>query len=120
MRLPVFLMLALIVGASAIYAEDLIGTANTTNTTLTDNTINSPWDASSKPCIFLREWILKGVFAVIFLVFVLGVAVMSGAAFPNWREKGGMMILCSIGAAILYVIGVPALKFLMGYSVCGL
>lgn len=112
-----YLLLALLISASAIiFAEELINTTNDSGTTV----IESPWAEGSKICIFLKEWILKGVFAVIFLMFILGIAIMSGAAFPQWREKGGLMILGSVGAVILYYIGLPVLKLFMGSTVCGL
>ena len=89
--------------------------------TISTTEIVSPFSNDSRVCIFIREWILKSVFIVILLVFLLGVAVMSGAAFPDWRDQGSKMILGSLGAVILYLIGLPALKFLMGVSsLCGL
>lgn len=83
--------------------------------------IETPYAADSRICIFIREWILKTVFVVILLVFLLGVAVMSGAAFPEWRDHGSKMILGAVGAVILYLLGLPALKFLMGVqTLCGM
>lgn len=82
--------------------------------------IQSPWAKDSKICIFMREWIQKGMFLVIWLVFLLGVATISGAAFPDWRNYGSKMILGSIGAMILYILGMQALKFFMGTNICDL
>jgi hypothetical protein len=99
---------------------------NSTNSNISVNLqvytqqIESPWAENSKICIFVREWILKGAFLFIMLVFILGVAVFSGAAFPEWRNYGTKMILGPIAAVILYVIGISALNFFMGYSICGL
>lgn len=109
------LLLLLVFASAAVFAEDLLNVTNSTTTT-----VDSPFNADSRMCVFIREWILKAVFMVILLVFLLGIATFSGAAFPQWREKGGMMILGSVGAVILYLIGLPALKFLMGFTVCGL
>ena len=65
--------------------------------------------------------VLLTVQTLILLVFLTGVAIISGAAFPEWRNYGSKMVLGSIGAVILYLIGLPALKFLMGVNnVCGL
>jgi hypothetical protein len=83
-------------------------------------TIDSPWSDNSKICIFVREWVLKGMFLVVILVFLAGVATISGAAFPEWRNYGSKMIIGSIGAMVLYIIGMQALKFFMGASICGL
>ena len=103
----------------AINVTDVNVTTNLTGTTTTE--IDSPFANDSRVCIFIREWILKSVFVVILLVFLLGVAVMAGAAFPDWRDHGSKMILGALGAVILYLIGLPALKFLMGVSsLCGL
>lgn len=87
---------------------------------VTISSVDSPWGTDSKICVFIREWILKGVFIIIFLVFLLGVATISGAAFPEWRNYGSKMIMGSLGAVILYILGSSALRFFMGVSVCGL
>ena len=116
MRAQIMLLL-LICTAAFAFAEELIGNDTSNNTQY----VTSPFaDPNSTICIFLKEWVLKGVFAVIFLMFILGIAIMSGAAFPQWREKGGMMILGSVGAVILYYIGIPVLKLFMGSTICGL
>ncbi|MEM3361704.1 MAG: hypothetical protein QXV83_04305 [Candidatus Anstonellaceae archaeon] len=82
--------------------------------------IDSPWNENSKICIFVREWILKGAFLFILLVFILGVAVFSGAAFPEWRNYGVKMILGPLAAVVLYILGISALNFFMGQPICGL
>ncbi|MEM4196866.1 MAG: hypothetical protein QXV64_01960, partial [Candidatus Anstonellaceae archaeon] len=56
----------------------------------------------------------------ILLVFILGVAVFSGAAFPEWRNYGVKMILGPLAAVVLYIIGISALNFFMGQPICGL
>jgi hypothetical protein len=114
------LLLMLIVSAATIaFSEDLINDTSNATTVNATNVVESPWTQDSKICIFLREWILKGAFLVILMMFILGVAIFSGAAFPQWREKGGMMILGAIAAVILYNIGLPVLKLFMGGTVCG-
>jgi len=112
------LLVLVIISASVAFAEELLNDSGGANTTAIE--ITDPFSPGTRLCIFVREWILKGVFLVVFLVFLVGIATFSGAAFPQWREKGGMMILGAIGAVILYLIGMPSLKFLMGISVCGL
>ncbi|MFN3910305.1 MAG: hypothetical protein ACK4J0_03695 [Candidatus Anstonellaceae archaeon] len=89
-------------------------------TTISTENIDSPWAENSKICVFVREWILKGAFLFIILVFILGVATFSGAAFPEWRNYGVKMILGPIAAVILYIIGISALNFFMGGAICGL
>jgi hypothetical protein len=115
--------LAALMLVPALFAQEFINTTTvnvTTNLTAT-TTIDSPFADNSRVCIFIKEWVLKSVFIVILLVFLLGVAVMAGAAFPDWRDHGSKMILGSLGAVVLYLIGLPALKFLMGVSgLCGL
>lgn len=111
----IFLMVAPIVLAqdnSTMNASGIIVTG-------TQN-IESPWSDNSKICVFVREWVLKGMFLVVLLVFLAGVATISGAAFPEWRNYGSKMILGSLGAMVLYIIGMQALKFFMGSSICGL
>lgn len=90
------------------------------NITSGDSTIDTPWHENSKICIFVREWVLKGMFMVVFLVFLTGVAVISGAAFPQWRDYGSKMILGSLGSMVLYILGMQALRFFMGTTICGL
>lgn len=119
------IVLAALTMTSMLAAQEAINTTEvnvTTGLTTTNSTeITSPFSNDSRVCIFIREWILKSVFIVILLVFLLGVAVMSGAAFPDWRDHGSKMILGAVGSVILYLIGLPALKFLMGVSsLCGL
>ncbi|MCX8163607.1 MAG: hypothetical protein N3D10_03590 [Candidatus Micrarchaeota archaeon] len=82
--------------------------------------IESPWAENSKICVFVREWVLKGAFLFIILVFIAGVATFSGAAFAEWRNYGVKMILGPIAAVILYIIGISALNFFMGGPICGL
>lgn len=113
----ILISILLISAISIGFAEEII---NLTNASSTGTTVELPWNPDSRVCVFLREWVLKGVFMVITLVFLLGVAAISGAAFPQWREKGGMMILGALGAVLLYLIGMPALKFLTQTSFCGL
>jgi hypothetical protein len=85
------------------------------------NTIDDPFAADSRVCIFITQWILKLVFVVILLAFLLGVAIISFGVFPEWRDHGSKLIIGSIGAVVLYLIGLPALKFLMGVkTICGL
>ena len=82
--------------------------------------MEDPWAAEGKICTFINVFIKTPVMIIIFLVFLLGVATISGAAFPQWRNYGSKMLLGSIGAAILYIVGMSALKFLTGVNVCGL
>lgn len=117
--------LAALLLAPAMFAQEAINTTEVNVTsglsTISPTDINSPFADNSRVCVFIREWILKSVFIVILLVFLLGVAVMAGAAFPEWRDHGSKMILGAVGAVILYLIGLPALKFLMGVNgLCGL
>jgi len=119
------LALAALLLTPAMFAQEAINITEVNVTTAltgaNSTEITSPFSNDSRVCIFIREWILKSVFIVILLVFLLGVAVMSGAAFPEWRDSGSKMILGAVGAVILYLIGLPALKFLMGVSsLCGL
>ena len=118
--LPV-IMAVLLVSAMA-FAQDTEQTQIPANLTITsgDSTMDSPWAENSKICIFVREWILKGMFLVVFLVFLTGVAVISGAAFPQWRDYGSKMVLGSIGSMVLYILGMQALRFFMGTTICGL
>ncbi len=93
------------------------GDTNSTGSTVVDD----PFAADSRVCILISNWILKLVFVVILLAFLLGVAVISFGVFPEWRDHGSKLIIGSIGAVVLYLIGLPALKFLMGVSsICGL
>ena len=125
MVLSVLALMAAVCLSPLVFAQDA-NTSLDVNVTISGTTndttlIQSPFDANSRVCIFVREWILKAVFIIILLVFLTGVAVISGAAFPEWRNYGSRMILGSLGAVILYLIGLPALKFLMGVnSLCGL
>lgn len=97
---------------------DLTQGANTTGSTVV---VEDPFAANSRVCIFISQWILKLVFVVILLAFLLGVAIISFGVFPEWRDHGSKLIIGSIGAVVLYLIGLPALKFLMGVgSICGL
>ena len=118
--MPVFM--AILIVASMTFAQDINQTQIPANLTITsgDSTIESPWTENSKICIFVREWILKGMFLVVFLVFLTGVAVISGAAFPQWRDYGSKMVLGSLGAMVLYILGMQALRFFMGTTICGL
>jgi len=117
---PIFV--AILMLASFVLAQGTNDAQIDANLTITsgDSTMESPWTENSKICIFVREWILKGMFLVVFLVFLTGVAVISGAAFPQWRDYGSKMILGSIGAMVLYILGMQALKFFMGTTLCGL
>ncbi|MFH1306037.1 MAG: hypothetical protein ABIH83_00065 [Candidatus Micrarchaeota archaeon] len=116
--MPVMAMLLML--SSILIAQD----ANATNTTGVVFTgadeIDSPWAESSKICIFVREWVLKGMFLVVLLVFLGGVATISGAAFPEWRNYGAKMVLGPIVAMVLYVLGTQALRFFMGTTICGI
>jgi hypothetical protein len=127
MRLQIFALMAvfLLFNIGAVFAEnDTSDTDEVSDLSLTVDgeieVIASPWEKDSKICIFMREWIQKGMFLVIWLVFLLGVATISGAAFPDWRNYGSKMILGSIGAMILYILGMQALKFFMGTNICDL
>ncbi|MFA5108842.1 MAG: hypothetical protein WC492_04925 [Candidatus Micrarchaeia archaeon] len=119
-----FLTLAL--AAMLLILPSLMAQAqnNTANTTIMLTTgsgqFDSPWSENSKVCIFVREWVLKGMFLIVLLVFLTGVAAISGAAFPEWRNYGSKMIMGSIAAMVLYIIGMQALKFFMGTTICGL
>lgn len=122
MILSVLALMLSVLLAPAVFAQQQEVNA-TVNISASNDTglIANPFDANSRVCIFVRDWILKAVFVVIFLVFLTGVAIISGAAFPEWRNYGSKMVLGSIGAVILYLIGLPALKFLMGVNnLCGL
>jgi hypothetical protein len=107
---------------SVFAQEDVNQTDSNTQLVVVSNsqTIDSPWAENSKICIFVREWILKGMFLVVLLVFLAGVATISGAAFPEWRDYGSKMVLGSIGSMVLYIIGMQALRFFMGTTICGL
>lgn len=121
MRTAALFLMMLLAFSALAFAEELINTTpNATLNATGESAIASPWERNSKVCIFLREWVLKGVFLVIILVFLTGVATISGAAFPEWRNYGSQMIVGSILAVILYTIGLPALSFFMGGTVCGL
>ena len=114
--MPFAVLMVLLAGLP--WAQD--GQNTSVNLTTGSVQIDSPWAENSKVCILVREWILKGMFLVIFLVFIAGVATISGAAFPEWRNHGSKMIMGSLGAMILYIVGMQALKFLMGTTMCGL
>ncbi len=121
MILSFLALMAMVLLAPAVFSQQEVNV--TVNLTTSNDTtlIQNPFDANSRVCIFVRDWILRAVFVIIFLVFLTGVAIISGAAFPEWRNYGSKMVLGSIGAVILYLIGLPALKFLMGVpNVCGL
>lgn len=116
----VLAMMAIVCLAPAVYAQ---GANNSSLTASIDNTVyeqNPLSDPHGKICTFITDWILRAVFMVVLLVFLTGVAIISGAAFPEWRNYGSKMILGSIGAVFLYIIGIAALKYLMGMSLCGL
>lgn len=116
--LAIFLMFSPVLLAQS---NDTINVTNVTGVVLTGTeNIESPWTENSKICVFVREWILKGMFLVVLLVFLAGVATISGAAFPEWRNYGSKMIIGSLGSMVLYIIGMQALRFFMGTSVCGL
>lgn len=121
MRLFIGALAMLCILASFSFAQE---PAQEINATITINSgsevMESPWTENSKICIFVREWVLKGMFLVVFLVFLAGVATISGAAFPQWRDYGSKMILGSLGAMVLYILGMQALKFFMGTTLCGL
>jgi len=115
--------LAFIIATSFVFAQDVNQTQVVENLTVTSapvEFVDSPWAQNSKICVFVREWILKGMFLVVFLVFLAGVATISGAAFPQWRDYGSKMVLGSIGAMVLYILGMQALRFFMGTTMCGL
>ena len=125
MILPIFAMLALVFLMPVAYSQDANNTTLGTNSTVDDSSnvtyeTNPLSDPHGKICIFITDWILRAVFMVVLLVFICGVAIISGAAFPEWRNYGSKMILGSLGAVVLYIIGIAALKFLMGMSLCGL
>ncbi len=125
----VFLGLVLVAGLFAQGANDTVflnqndtpslndasASANTTAVTM-----NDPWAKDGKICTFINVYIKTPVMIILFLVFLLGVATISGAAFPQWRNYGSKMLLGSIGAAVLYIVGMSALQFLTGLNVCGL
>lgn len=118
--LSVLAMVAVVCLSPALFAQ---GVDNSSVTATIDNTVytqNPLSDPNGKICVFITDWILRAVFMVVLLVFITGVAIISGAAFPEWRNYGSKMILGSIGAVFLYIIGIAALKFLMGMSLCGL
>ncbi len=118
--LSVMALMAAVLLAPAVFAQAEVN-ATVNISASNDTLIQNPFDANSRVCVFVKDWILKAVFVVILLVFLTGVAIISGAAFPEWRNYGSKMVLGSIGAVILYLIGLPALKFLMGVNnVCGL
>src|SRR3989344_259919 len=117
---PVF-ALVLLAASLALFAQSNQTALNANlNITSGDSVMESPWTENSKICIFVREWVLKGMFLVVFLVFLAGVATISGGAFPEWRDYGSKMILGSLGAMILYILGTQALRFFMGTTICGL
>jgi len=122
MRIFMSALAALLLICSFAYAQDTNQTSLEAqlNITTGENTIESPWTENSKICIFVREWVLKGMFLVVFLVFLTGIATISGAAFPQWRDYGSKMILGSLGSMVLYILGMQALKFFMGTTLCGL
>ena len=123
MVLTVLALMAAVCLSPFVFAQSSSLDTNVSITGVTNDTglIQNPFDANSRVCVFVRDWILKAVFVIILLVFLTGVAIISGAAFPEWRNYGSKMVLGSIGAVILYLIGLPALKFLMGVNnVCGL
>ena len=121
-QLVLFALTILCVPMSVFAQEDVNQTDSNTQLVVVSNsqTIDSPWAENSKICIFVREWILKGLFLVVLLVFLAGVATISGAAFPEWRDYGSKMVLGSIGSMVLYIIGMQALRFFMGTTICGL
>jgi hypothetical protein len=120
MVLSLLALVAVACLSPVVYAQEL---NNSSLTASLDNTVygqNPLSDKNGKICVFITDWILRAVFMVVLLVFLTGVAIISGAAFPEWRNYGSKMILGSIGAVFLYIIGIAALKFLMGMSLCGL
>ena len=125
MVLPILAMLAIMMLVPIAYSQDANNTTLGANNT-TDNgsdvtyETNPLSDPQGKICVFITDWILRAVFMIVLLVFITGIAIISGAAFPEWRNYGSKMILGSIGAVVLYIIGIAALKFLMGMSLCGL
>ena len=115
MKKLIFLaFLALVLAGIALAEENATNTTNATTLTI------DPWAKEGKVCTFINVFIKTPVFIIIFLVFLLGVATISGAAFPQWRNYGSKMVLGSIGAALLYIIGMAALRFLTDSNVCGL
>ncbi len=124
-RWMVFPILALILAVSltpVAFAQEVNNTtinASGDSSSVTYET-NPLSDKNGKICVFITDWVLRAVFMVVLLVFICGVAIISGAAFPEWRNYGSKMILGSLGAVVLYIIGIAALKFLMGMSLCGL
>ncbi|VVB57550.1 Uncharacterised protein [uncultured archaeon] len=94
----------------------------TLNLTSADNgtTAINPWAADGRLCGFINTFIKTPVFVVIFLAFLLGIAIVSFGAFPEWRDHGSKLILGSVGAAVLYILGTFALRYLLQTSICGL
>ena len=118
MLLAAAMLLPLTLAQETNVTVDLTQGTNTTGSTVG---VEDPFAADSRVCILISNWILKLVFVVILLAFLLGVAVISFGVFPEWRDHGSKLIIGSIGAVVLYLIGLPALKFLMGVSsICGL
>jgi len=110
-----------ILTAFLILSPLIIAAENSTGTMFDgDNTMLSPWADDGKICFFVREWVQKGMFLVILLVFLTGVATISGAAFPEWRDYGSKMILGALGSMVLYILGLGALNLFMGVKICGL
>ncbi|MCL6089309.1 MAG: hypothetical protein M1530_04085 [Candidatus Marsarchaeota archaeon] len=117
MLLAATMLLPLATAQETNVTVDLTQGSNATGSVVVDD----PFAADSRVCILISNWILKLVFVVILLAFLLGVAVISFGVFPEWRDHGSKLIIGSIGAVVLYLIGLPALKFLMGVSsICGL
>ena len=83
-------------------------------------TVIDPWAPSGRLCGFINTFIKTPVFVVIFLAFLLGIAIVSFGAFPEWRDHGSKLILGSVGAAVLYILGSFALRYLLQTSICGL
>ncbi len=86
----------------------------------TSVTVIDPWAANGRLCGFINTFIKTPVFVVIFLAFLLGIAIVSFGAFPEWRDHGSKLILGSVGAAVLYILGSFALRYLLQTSICGL
>lgn len=118
------LLLALLLSLfTLLCAQDIINeTSNSSGgmVTVTTTSIASPWTPDSIICQFVVEYVRTPVFLILFVILIAGVAVISGAAFPQWRNYGAQMVLGPIAAAILYIVGTSALRFLLGTSVCGL
>ena len=117
----IFVMIATL--APLLLAQDTNYTpdAYTLNQSVDNSTtVIDPWAANGRLCGFINTFIKTPVFVVIFLALLLGIAIVSFGAFPEWRDHGSKLILGSVGAAVLYILGSFALRYLLQASICGL